>query len=260
MTAFYQDVIGLLARNGDGDRVELGTARQTLLVLQHLPDGRFLPHAPGLYHIALRVPERRDLAHWLQRRVEADTPYLQGASHHGVSEALYLSDPERNGIEIYRDLPQHAWPVNDDGGYALVTNRLNVTALLEEAPETDWTGLPAATEMGHVHLKVSDLEAARAFYVDLLGFDIKSEMRDSALFVAAGSYHHHIGLNVWHSRGADPAPPDAYGLAEFSVVLPDPAARERVLEQLDAADYHYTNENGHPLVLDPAGNALRLIV
>lgn len=192
--------------------------------------------APGLYHAAVLLPARVELARILRHLVEYRWP-LAGASDHGVSEALYLSDPEGNGLEIYADRPREQWPRSPREVVAMTTVPLDVRDLLREleASPDSWRHMPATARIGHVHLQVSSLELAERFYVELLGFEVTQRSYPGALFVAAGSYHHHLGLNIWHSRRADPAPPGCRGLVRFAVVVPERAAWETVLERLQRA-------------------------
>ncbi len=260
LTTFYRDVVGLQVRAASETEVELGTPADTLVILRHLANGRFPQDTTGLYHLALRVPSRADLGHWLRHYAENDAPYWQGASDHGVSHALYLTDPEGNGIEIYHDQPKSQWAIQPNGRVAAFARPLDLQALIAAAPAPAWSKLPDTTDMGHVHLKAGYIGAVRPFYTELLGFDVKTVFQGSALFLAAGDYHHHLGLNTWQSQGAKPTPDDAYGLAEFALVLPDEAARQHILSQLKAANYAIENETAVPLVRDPSGNAIRLTI
>lgn len=257
-TAFYHEVIGLQILTRRQDQTELGSAAGKLLTLRHLPEGQ--PNklaAPGLYHLALRLPTRADLGHWLRHYERIGAPHWQGASDHGVSEALYLSDPEGNGIEIEWDKPTTQWPRRPDGSIEMYSIALNLADLMASAPPAPWTGLPPATDMGHIHLKVSDLAAARHFYVELLGFDIVSAF-DTALFISVNNYHHHLGLNTWHSRGAPARPAEAYGLQQATLIFPDATERVAVIERLQANGWPVDTNPTTPTVADPAGNRLAL--
>jgi catechol 2,3-dioxygenase len=257
---FYAQAIGLTVREASSHSVELGTGAQPLVRLQSLTNGRFYSHRTGLYHLALRVPSRQALANWLYHYVQQQTPHWQGASDHGVSEALYLSDPEGNGIEIYRDRPNQEWETLANGHIPAVANPLNLQGLLEQAKPGAWRGLPQTTDMGHVHLKVKNIAAARHFYHHLLGFEIKTQFQNSALFVSAGGYHHHLGLNIWHSDGAPALPEDGFGLAEYSILFAHNVARSAAISRLKSADWPLQAENGDPTVRDPSGIQLRLQV
>ena len=252
--SFYEKIVGLTLRFSDADSVEMGTQNTTFFVLKKSPAGRPGNHATGLYHTAFRVPSRSDLSHWLLHTSQSRMVSLQGASDHGVSEAIYLADPEGNGIEIYHDRPPSSWTKDDQGRIRLITQPLDIRSLLDEAPDTSWTQLPAMSDIGHVHLKVNDLQAAKQFYIDTLGFDIKSVFRDSALFIAGGSYHHHIGLNTWESRNAPRRTPDMFGLTEFRVDTGSNQDLRDIEARLRATEYPYSlSSDGEITVTDPAG-------
>ena len=252
LAAFYRDAIGLkLLREGPG-LAELG-AGTTVLV--RLKAGAAEPaSAAGLFHLAILLPSRRDLADWLRHAAGAGIR-LEGASDHLVSEALYLSDPEGNGIEIYRDRKRSEWPRRPDGGIAMATERLDLDRLIAEARAGRYGGMPDGTGMGHIHLRVGDTAAAEAFYRDLLGFELMVRY-PGASFLASGGYHHHIAGNIWGSRGAGRRGAGEAGLDSFEVVARDAddfsAMRERIL----AAGGDETN--GTPSVADPWGNRLVL--
>ncbi len=214
MTAFYQDIIGLALLDADDDCTVLGAGETALLMLQQNMDASERPEsAAGLYHVAFRVPDREALGSVLQRAEKHGV--LSGASDHGVSEALYLSDPEGNGIEVYRDRSRAQWPHNDDGTIRMGTQLLDLDRLRQDAGTEDT--VPDGTTVGHVHLEVASLADARDFYVDTLGLNVRQET-PHALFVAAGDYHHHVGLNTWHGRSD---PNAGRGLAWFEIVVPD---------------------------------------
>lgn len=257
MCAFYRDVVGLQIRQTSDEAADLGTPGETLVRLQQLANGRFPTRSAGLYHLALRLATRSALGHWLRHYAEKGAPYWQGASDHGVSEALYLTDPEGNGLELYHDQPRTQWQIQPDGQIAVFAHRLDVDALIREAPHTKWRHLPPETDMGHVHFKVSDLDQARHFYADLCGFQIKTAYQRSALFVAAGDYHHHIGLNTWRSLAAPPLPAEAYGLAETEIWLHGRSEPGKLAARLQAADYPVRFDGNDLLVTDPAGIELR---
>ncbi len=222
LVTFYTDVVGLAVLERTPDHATLGVDGTPLLELSHAPD--VPPRArrdAGLFHTAFRVPDRAALGAALTR-IEDDWQLL-GASDHRVSEALYLRDPEDNGIEIYRDRPRNTWP-KSDGRIQMDTLPLDLDALRADASDAETC--PPATDVGHVHLEVTDLDAAREFYVDTLGFGVR-DVWNGALFVAAGDYHHHAGLNAWHGRSL---PASGRGLAWFELVVPDGAlgaARDR---------------------------------
>ncbi|WP_423996461.1 VOC family protein [Halorubrum trapanicum] len=234
-TAFYRDVVGLAVLDRDAERATLGVDGTPLLVLERDADGPARSRTDaGLFHTAFRVPSRAALGEALGRVRERWR--LDGASDHLVSEALYLDDPEGNGVEIYRDRPREEWPVDGDGTVRMATDPLDVEGVAAAAggDETDAAPLvdraPAGTDVGHVHLEVTSLSAFETVYVDGLGFEVGTSGPD-VRFVAAGGYHHHLGANTWRGRTT---PAAGRGLAWFEVVVPDAAALEAVRARLDA--------------------------
>jgi catechol 2,3-dioxygenase len=260
--AFYERAIGLVGEERQDGTVGLSVpGGHTLVELRGDTSAPALDRrATGLYHLAVLLPSRRDLALALGRLASARWP-LDGASDHLVSEALYLSDPDGNGIEIYRDRPRPEWRY-EDGQLQMATIRLDIDGLLSELAGDDPLSqptMPAETRMGHVHLQVSDLASAEQFYNGVLGFDVVVRGYPGALFVSAGGYHHHIGLNTWHSAGSAPPAPDAIGLRSFEVLLPDSQALEAALDRVrEAGVASETVAHGSTLVRDPAGNGVLL--
>jgi catechol 2,3-dioxygenase len=251
--AFYRDVVGLSLLGDEGGIVRLGAGGCVLVELIESPDAPERPRgSTGLFHLAILVPDRPALAVVLRRLVARGVRL--GASDHIVSEALYIDDPEGNGIEIYRDRPRAEWRWQA-GTVEMATAQLDLRSVLADLP--DGAGpddpMPAGTVMGHVHLKVGDLAAARRFYVDRLGFAVTTDRYPGALFVSAGGYHHHLGLNIWESRGRGPAPEGAVGLAHYTVVLPDAAAVGAVQERLEGAGETARGIEGGFAVADPWG-------
>jgi catechol 2,3-dioxygenase len=203
------------------------------------------------------VPDRAELARSLARVVGAGWR-LTGASDHLVSEALYLQDPEGNGIEIYRDRPRDQWG-HERGELRMATLPLDLDAVLGELEpgEAPNGGAPAGTTMGHVHLRVADIPAAEGFYNGALGLDVMVRSYPGALFVAAGGYHHHIGLNTWQSQGASPPPEGSLGLDRFELVLPTTGAVDEAAERLGERGDPVRVEGG-VLATDPSGNRVLL--
>jgi catechol 2,3-dioxygenase len=254
---FYETHLGFAVHRRDDRTASLGAGGPDLIVLTQCETAPRVRGTTGLYHFAILVPSRADLARSLRRLVATDT-MMQGAADHGVSEALYLADEDGNGIEIYRDRRRDQWPIVG-GHLRMGADPFDLDALLTEAGRADSAaGLPAGTSIGHVHLHVSRLEDAHAFYVDLLGFELMQRYGPSALFVAAGGYHHHIGLNTWAGVGAPPPPPGAIGLEQFVVMLPDDAARDSVVGRLTTAGIVPEPVDGGLLIHDPANNAILL--
>jgi catechol 2,3-dioxygenase len=256
MTNYYQQVIGLTRLERTSTVVELGLTATALVRLEARPGGKRYPGATGLYHLALRLPSRQDLGLWLKHFITTQNRMIDGAGDHLVSEALYLSDPEGNGIEIYRDRPRDTWEY-DQNGLKMATLAVDLPAVVAAAPNTPFRGLPAGTTMGHIHLQVADVERSLNFYCNVLGFDLVGAM-PTAGFVSVGGYHHHLGMNIWHSRGGSPPPAGSLGLISYQLVLPSVAARERLLSRLDSQGYPLEQSEAGPLLRDPAGNGLVL--
>lgn len=259
---FYTDVIGFELIHHVDTTAWLGSAPNTLLLaLTEQPDARPKPpRTTGLYHFAILVPSRLDLARSLRHLVEASYP-LQGASDHLVSEALYITDPDGNGIEIYADRAREAWP-RRDGQVLIATERLDLDNLLAELAQDHqtWAGVPSQTRIGHVHLQVADLPQTEAFYRTALGFDLVARYGQKALFVSAGGYHHHLGLNTWAGTGAPPPPPDAVGLRYFTITLPDEAEQRRLLAHLQRSGVSFVEQDDAISLQDPSNNGVLITV
>jgi len=257
---YYRSAIGLRVLEEGAGRASLGTDGGELLALVEERGARPAAGYTGLYHFALVVPERVQLAAWLAHAARDRVP-LVGLSDHFVSEALYLSDPDGYGIEIYRDRPREIW--EGKVGTTLTTMPLDVDDLLGvlDDPATEpFDGLPAGTAMGHVHLKVSSIPETIEFYRDVLGLDLTAQLGDQAAFLSAGGYHHHVGANTWESAGATAPPPGTAGLRHATVVLPDEPARADVVAAVESAGVPVDGQDGEPLVHDPSGNAFVVAV
>jgi catechol 2,3-dioxygenase len=251
LTAFYRDAIGLALIHQEPGFATLGVDGE---VLVRLENGAARPTSPaGLFHLAILLPSRGALANWVGHAANAGIA-LEGASDHLVSEALYLSDPEGNGIEIYRDRPRADWP-RRDGAIKMATERLDLQALLNEAQAGPYAGMPGGTRMGHIHLRVGDTAQAEAFYAGTLGFDLMVRY-PGASFLSSGGYHHHIAGNIWNSRGASPRGEGEAGLAFFELVARDAGDFEAMRQRILAAG---GNEDAKgPSIADPWGNRLVL--
>jgi catechol 2,3-dioxygenase len=257
--AFYRESIGLeVLAEADG-RATLGAGAARLLELVEVPGAQPAPGRTGLFHFALLLPDRRSLALWVAHAVRTRVR-LAGASDHFVSEAIYLSDPDRHGIEIYADRPRELW----DGQVAerMGTDPLDLDGLLGELDDPAaavFDRQPGGTGMGHVHLQVSQVPPAVEFYRDLLGFGLMAEYGGQAAFLSAGGYHHHIGGNTWRSGGAGPPDPGAAALRRFEIVLPDAAERDRLVERVVASGQTVEEHADGPLLRDPSHNAFTLL-
>jgi catechol 2,3-dioxygenase len=257
---FYRDLLGFQEIDRQGATAHLSPSpdRPAVITLTEAPGARPKPaRTTGLYHVAIRVPDRPNLGRLLRRLAEQSWP-LHGVADHLVSEAIYLPDPDGNGLELYIDRPRPTWQW-DGGQVVMATDPLDVDDLLAQAGNGVWTGIAPATDLGHVHLHVADLLQAEAFYCDLLGFSVTQRSYPGALFVSAGGYHHHVGLNIWAGRGAPPAPPDTVGLIAFSVRLPDADAWQAAVNRLRAAHVPLEDETATSiLVRDPSRNGVLL--
>ena len=255
---YYRTAIGLRVLDQGAGRAVLGTSERTLLVLFEEtgvpPAGRHT----GLYHFALLVPRRAELAGWLAHAARGEVA-MAGMSDHYVSEALYLRDPDGHGIEIYWDRPRDHW--EGQVGERMTSLPLDVRNLMGELPDpatAEFDGLPAGTVMGHVHLKVADVPETIGFYRDVLGFALMAHLGPAAAFLAAGGYHHHLGANTWESSGAGPPPAGTAALRHATIVMPADSDLDHVVARISAAGIP-TEESGHgPLVRDPSGNAIVL--
>jgi catechol 2,3-dioxygenase len=216
---FYGDCLGFVTVRQFANGAELAPAADAvaILTLTEQKDARFPPReAAGLFHAALLFPERAALGTWLQFAAERGVDF-EGFSDHGVSEAIYLSDPDGNGLEFYADRPREEWPFSD-GEVAMVTRPLAVRSLLAEASPVRDNPL-TRTHWGHLHLRVTDLNRSEAFYREKLGVEVMQRSFPGARFLAADGYHHHLGLNTWGSPRL-PQPPDTFGLAEATFIRP----------------------------------------
>ena len=261
---FYEGVLGF--QRIEENQKEAGGARsaklgaldgKALLELIEVPGAPPQPlPATGLYHVAILYPTRADLGRALARLVEAGWEIGQG--DHLVSEALYISDPDGNGLEMYRDRPRNTWSWSK-GQVQMATNRIDLYDLLEEGKRDgqEWHGLPAGTHVGHIHLQVGNIPQTEHFYHDILGFDITAHMA-SATFMSAGGYHHHIGANTWQSRGAQPTPETAAGLQTFVIALPNQEALEEVKGRLAAHGVAMEEQDGEVRIADPWQNKILL--
>ena len=255
---FYRDTLGFHLLERKNSTVALtADGTHVLLTLTGQPNARpKQQRTTGLYHVAILVPSRADLARTLRHLAEAGYP-LEGWADHLVSEAIYLADPDGNGIEIYRDRPREQWP-RRNRQIQMATDPLDTEGVLAEADDRPWDGLPSQTRIGHIHLQVSDLRQAEAFYHGLLGFDVVTRDYPGALFVSAGGYHHHIGLNTWAGVGAPLPPPDAVGLRDFTIALPNRVEMQRIVDRLKAAQVELTEQVNGLSLRDPSSNGLLL--
>jgi catechol 2,3-dioxygenase len=254
---FYERAIGLGALDDAEDVIRLGIDGTVVVELvANSAAGPRPPRTTGLFHLAILVPGRAALAGALAR-LAATGWGLTGASDHLVSEALYLNDPEGNGIEIYRDRPRSEWRY-DGGGLQMSTLPLDLDGLMTEvdaaaAPEA---GMDPGTRIGHVHLNVADIREAEEFYAGALGFDVTVRGYPGALFLSTGGYHHHIGVNTWAGPGAPPPPPDSRGLVWFELTNGDEATADGLRTRLQGAGAEIEDTPTGLLTSDPSGNGM----
>lgn len=255
---FYEGILGFQRVEQTPGSIALGTQDgRPLLTLWETPGARPQPQrSTGLYHVAILLPSRAALGQVLARLAQARWPI--GQSDHLVSEALYISDPDGNGLEIYRDRPRSSWKWSN-GMVEMAVDPLDLQSLLDEGlREPQFSPvLPAGTRVGHIHLQVAEIQQAEHFYHTILGFDITARM-PGALFVSAGGYHHHIGLNTWNSRGAGPAPEGTAGLQSFIIAVPDAEALAAVRARL--VDHHvpFQEQENAIVVADPWHNQIHI--
>lgn len=256
--AFYTSLLGFRVVDQKGAVAKLGPqgTREVLVELYERRGARPVPRRGllGLYHFAVLLPDRSALAR-LVTHLAANGAY-SGSADHFVSEALYLTDPDGLGIEVYADRPRSEWQVRDRE-LVMTTEALDLRALMRAARGEPWTGMPAGTIVGHVHLYVGDLPDAEAFYHAALGFDKVVWSYPGALFLSAGGYHHHLGTNTW-AAGAPTATDDDARLIEWELVLPHGADVETAAHHVSAAGYSVTVAGADRLLTDPWGTALRL--
>ncbi|MES5099414.1 VOC family protein [Agrobacterium sp. BA1120] len=254
---FYQKIIGLSVIEKSASGEVLGVGGQPLLTLTTSNDAVRAPSsAAGLFHTAFLMPSRSDLALWLTH-VAHNNVQLQGASDHLVSEAIYLADPEGNGIEVYRDRTPDEWTYQTDGTVAMSTLRLNLQELYDSAPKATFAKAADGTAIGHIHLQVGNLPQADEFYQDVLGLKIMARY-PGASFFGSGAYHHHVAANIWNSRGAQARSANMTGLSGYSLKFNEKAALDSALAALDRLEIATERQSDGVAVKDPWGIGLKL--
>ena len=260
-TYFFEEALGMKVISKSDQTVTLGTiASEPLLLLYRVNNPPPRKKTTGLYHVAIRLPNREDLArlifHLVNNQVE-----LEGIADHGVSEALYLTGPDEMGIELTCDRDYEEWPIDEEGQLDMGTEELDIDDLMMtiKGKNKKWTGLPGGTTIGHIHLGVAELEKTAEFYSSL-GFDLTQTYGDQALFFASGEYHHHIGANTWHSAGASPLTADTAGLRSFEVVFPDQKSKDQITNELNQAGWETQKVEEDLILVDPNGIQVRLVV
>lgn len=258
---FYRDVIGFTSVQVEGASATLRVGSERLLILEEVPGLIRLPErsAAGLYHVAILLPDRASLGRILKHFANLQIPI--GQADHLVSEALYLSDPDGNGLEIYRDRSRSEWEVDENGDYKMASNPLHISEIIAEAGNQEWNGLPEGTVIGHVHMHVADLTETENFYRDIIGFETVGDYQSwmMAKFMAAGRYHHHLGFNIWSGRGAQPTPQQAAGMSYYTIKLVNQEEQELLVERLNQAQVEYTLDSEQLWLTDPSGMKVRFV-
>ena len=230
VSTFYQQAVGPHLLRADGESAALGVDVTPLLELRRdTAARRRSPREAGLFHTAFLLPTRADLGRWATHAAQTRAQVV-GASDHRVSEAIYLTDPEGNGVEIYADRPRAAWTW-ENGQVAMGTEALDIDDLMASAHGQDWAGFPAGAVVGHVHLQVGALAPAETFYAGTLGFDITCRFQGT-IFYSSGGYHHHLATNIWNSRGASVRAEPSTGLADVEIVSLTTGTRRQTLRDL----------------------------
>lgn len=257
---FYTEVVGLkLLERSEKVATLTADGKQPLLRLEQLTDAVTMPvrSTSGLYHFAILLPDRKSLGLALRNLAESGIEIGQG--DHLVSEAFYISDPDHNGIEIYADRARDTWKRDADNNYIMSSDPVDVDSLFALAANEPWQGLPAGTVIGHVHFHVRSLEESRRFYTGVLGFDIVGNFANmSALFVSAGGYHHHIGLNIWAGAGAPVNPDNATGIDYFTIIYDGKEPLEQAVEQLRQSNLSIEQQGTDWFTVDPQNIRIRL--
>lgn len=257
VSAFYQDIIGLSVIETFPSGQVLGVGGQPLLTLTTSGNAKTAPRgAAGLFHTAFLMPSRDDLALWLTH-VAHNNIELQGASDHLVSEAIYLADPEGNGIEVYRDRSPEEWTYQPDGTVSMSTLRLNLQELYDSAPKATFAKAAEGTAIGHIHLQVGNIPQADEFYQDVLGLKIMARY-PGASFFGSGAYHHHVAANIWNSKGAQARTEAMTGLSGYSLKFNEKAALDNAVSALDRLEIATKRQSDGIVVKDPWGIGLKL--
>lgn len=255
---FYRDFLGFAEIAKDTDNAELGVDGRALVRLRSGADGPLRARRLGLYHFAILLPDRPSLGRALEHLVRNGVH--PGASDHLVSEALYISDPDGLGIEIYRDRSRDEWTVTNRQ-LDMATEPLDFEAVVAAGGGQQWDGMPDGTVIGHVHLHVGDIEKAKAFYHNALGLDVMVWSYPGALFLSAGGYHHHLGTNTWAGPSATPPERNEPQLLDWQLVLPSANDVAAAVANIAKHEHPVTPEEpGGSIATDPWGTAVQLTV
>lgn len=248
---FYQKIMGFKILEDKEKEVILTADGNTPIITLVQPDDVIpkLPRRTGLYHFAILLPDRVQLGLFLKHINHMGYPII-GGSNHGVSEAIYLEDPDDNGIEVYADTNIKT----------LTTSPLDYKGLVADTGDLKWQGIPQDAIMGHIHLHVANLNEAKRFYVDGLGFDLVMDMPNSALFISSGGYHHHLGLNIWNGRGVSPLPENSVGMKYYNIRFPSEEIRQDKINGLKELNYEVMELENEIYAKDPSDNLIKLVI
>lgn len=256
---FYQSIIGFKILEDRGKEVVLtANGKDPIITLLEPEDVKPKEHRrTGIYHIAILLPNKLQLGLFLENIRKKSYPII-GGSNHGVSNAVYLQDPDDNGIEIYADIEPSEWNRNDKE-VEMVTLPLDYDELIEDTGDKQWEGAPSDTIIGHIHLHVRDIEESDKFYIQGLGMDLTSRAGRSASFYSWDGYHHHIAGNIWNGRGAMPLDENSVGMKYYTLRFPNIELLEKTYNRLKELNYRTFEENGDLFVLDPSSNLIKLV-
>lgn len=252
MRDFYRDKIGLIELENKGEEIVMGVRNRPLLVLKKGNDESASERKAGLFHTAFLLPERRDLGNVLYKLLSEKTP-LSGASDHGYSEAIYLQDPEDNGIEIYRDKPKEIWTIHEDGRIPGVTEEMDAEGIINSRDNDDLQQIPDGTVIGHMHLSVRNLDETEEFYTSRLGLSVKDQFGAQARFLAGGDYHHHIGTNTWGGANLPARMEEDSGLQSFTILLSSKDRFSELKAHLNDSKTVYDEKDETLELVDPNG-------
>ena len=257
---FYCNVMGFTVFNEEDSRIVFTVnGVDPILTIKTFPLMESIqPRRTGLYHFAVLLPKRKDLAKFIRNIILSDYP-LHGASDHGVSEALYLSDPDGNGIEVYYDRPSEKWVWNQEEVH-MISDQLDIADIMTNLDGTTWDKAPKNTVLGHIHLHVKDLTESEYFYKELLGLDVVCRYGGQALFVSFNKYHHHIGLNIWNGIGAPAPEADSVGLDYYTIKYADANLLQEAVQKLEKAQVNIEKIGSSYFVCDPSRNKIELTV
>lgn len=254
---FYKNIMGLQVLEEKDREVKLTVDGITPMVVLIQPEDVIdkLPRRTGLYHFAVLLPSRFHLGLFL-KNIKNKNHSIVGGANHGVSEAVYLEDPDKNGIEVYADTPEETWN-RKDGEINMVTEALDYISIIDTTGDKEWEGAPPETIIGHIHLHVADLDKSLKFY-EALDFNLVQAMRNQAYFISTGGYHHHIGFNIWNGKGAAPLPDNSVGMKYYTLKYPSKEMLKDVLNRLKTLDYKYVEEGDSIFIHDPSLNLIQM--